>query len=65
MHDLTTFGNQVSIEFMKPHKQLYAILGKQAWVPQEFKNKVLKHLVNYQMIRPTLKPRDIYNSKKQ
>jgi hypothetical protein len=27
------FGNQVSIEFMKPKKQLYAILSKQAWVP--------------------------------
>ncbi len=39
-------GNQLSIEFIKPQKQLYAILSKQAYVPQEFRNKVLKHLVN-------------------
>jgi hypothetical protein len=54
--DLTTFGNQLLIQFMKPIKQLYAILGRQAWVPQEFRNKVLKHLVNCQMVRPALKP---------
>ncbi len=34
-------------------------------MPQEFKNKVLKHLVNCQMIGPVLKPRYMYDSKKQ
>jgi hypothetical protein len=50
------FGNQLLIKFMKPTKQLYAILGRQAWVPQEFRNKMLKHLVNCQMVRLALKP---------
>jgi hypothetical protein len=35
--DLVTFCNQLSIEFMKFQKQLYAILGRQTWVPQKIK----------------------------
>ncbi len=30
--DLVTFGNLLSIEFMKPKRQLYATPNKQAWV---------------------------------
>jgi hypothetical protein len=32
-------------------------------VPQDFKNKVLKHLVIRQTIGPTSKPQDAYDSK--
>jgi hypothetical protein len=31
--DLVCLGNLLSIEFMKPNRQLYAILGRWAWVP--------------------------------
>jgi hypothetical protein len=32
------------------------------WLPQDLNNKVLKQLMNHQMIGPTLKPRDMYNN---
>ncbi len=35
------------------------------WLPQDLKNKVLNHLVNCQMIRPTPKPRNMYDSWKK
>jgi hypothetical protein len=34
-------------------------------LPQDLKNKVLNHLVNCQMIRPTPKPRNMYDSWKK
>ncbi len=44
--DLVTLGNLLSTEFMNPWWWLYATLSRQAWVPQELRNKVLKQLVN-------------------
>ncbi len=44
--DLVTFGNLLSIEFMKPKRRLYATLGKRAWEPPKLKNKVSKPLMN-------------------
>jgi hypothetical protein len=44
--DLVSFDNFLSTKFMKPNRRLYAIPGRQAWVPQYLKNKVLKQLVN-------------------
>jgi hypothetical protein len=60
--DLVSLGNLLSTKFMKPIKQLYATPSKQAWVPQDLKNKVLKQPVNHQMIGLALKPKDVYNS---
>jgi hypothetical protein len=58
-------GNQLSIKFMKLKKQLYAIISMPAWVPQEFRNKTLKHFLNSQMIGSALKAWNMYDSKKQ
>jgi hypothetical protein len=65
MEDLITLGNLLSIEFMEPSRRLYATLGKRAQVPQEFRNKVIKQLVNHQMIGPTPKPQDVYDNNKK
>jgi hypothetical protein len=54
--DLVMFGNLLSKKFLKPLKQLYATIGKQAWVPPKLKNKLLKPQLSYQMIGPTSKP---------
>jgi alpha-L-arabinofuranosidase len=62
IEDLVTLCNLLSTEFMKLKKRFYAIIGKQAWVPQELRNKVLNHPVNRQMIGWTLKPLEAYNS---
>ncbi len=40
--DLLRLGNLLSTEFMNLRQRLYAILGRQAWVPQELRNKVLR-----------------------
>jgi hypothetical protein len=37
----------------------------QDWVPQDLKNKVLKQLVNRQMIGLASKPQNVYGSKKK
>jgi hypothetical protein len=50
---------------MKPSRQVYATPGKRTWVPQDLRNKVLKQLVNHQMIGLALKPRNVYNSWKK
>jgi hypothetical protein len=50
---------------MKPSRQLYATLNKQAWVPQDLKNKMLNQPMNHWMIDPTLKPWDVYDSWKK
>jgi hypothetical protein len=50
---------------MKLQKQFYAILGMPTWVPQEFRNKALKHFFNCQMIGPAPKPWNMYDSQKQ
>jgi hypothetical protein len=63
--DLVTFSNFIWKKIMKPRREQYATLGRQTWVPQEFKNKMLRHLVNRWMIRPTSKPWDLYDSRKQ
>jgi hypothetical protein len=34
--DLVTLGNLLSIEFLKPQRQLYAMLDMQTWLPQDF-----------------------------
>jgi hypothetical protein len=43
--DLITLGNLLSTKFLKPQK--YATPGKQAWLPHDLKNKVLKQPVNH------------------
>ncbi len=56
MEDLVSLGNFLSIKFMKPSRKLYVTPSKQTWVPQDLRNKVLKQLVNRQMIGLALKP---------
>jgi hypothetical protein len=63
--DLLTLGNLLFTKFINPRQRLYATLGRQAWVPQELKNKVLKQLVNHRMIGPTPKPQDMNDSRKK
>jgi hypothetical protein len=63
--DLVMYNNLLSTKFMKPQRQLYATLGRWAWVPPKLRNKVLKLQANCQMIRPTLKPRKVYDGWKQ
>jgi hypothetical protein len=41
----------------------YATPSRQAWVSQELRNKVLKQLVNRQMIGLAPKSQDVYNNK--
>ncbi len=65
IEDLVTLGNLLPTKFMKPQKWPYVTSSKQAWVPQEFKNKVLKHLLNNRMIRLAVKPWNMYDNKKQ
>jgi hypothetical protein len=65
MEDLVSLGNFLSIKFMKLNRRLYVTLGKRTWVPQDLRNKMLKQLVNHQMIGLALKPQDVYNSKKK
>jgi len=62
---LITLGNLLSIEFLKPQRWFYATLGKQAWLPQDLRNKILKPSVNCQMIGLTPKPQDVYDSWKK
>jgi hypothetical protein len=50
MEDLVTLGNLLSIDFMEPNRQLYVTLGRQVWVPQDLRNKVLNQPVNHWMI---------------
>jgi hypothetical protein len=44
--DLVAYVNNITTKFGKPKKRLYAIPGRQAWVPQHDRNKVLKVHVN-------------------
>ncbi len=44
--DLVSFDNFLSTKFMKPNRRLYVTSGRQAWVPQDLNNKVLKQVVN-------------------
>jgi hypothetical protein len=62
IEDLVTLGNLLSTKNLKPQKQLYVILGMQAWLPEDLRNKLLKQLLNRQMIGPALKPQDVYDS---
>jgi len=41
---------------MEPNRRLYATPNKQAWVPQDLRNKMLKQHVNHRMIGLALKP---------
>jgi hypothetical protein len=65
MKDLVTLGNLLSTKFMEPSRWLYATLGGWIWVPQDLRKKMLEEPVNHQMISSALKPRDVYNSKKE
>jgi hypothetical protein len=65
IEDLVTLANLLSIKIMKPRRCLYATPSRQTLVPQESKNKVLKIPVNRRMIRPALKPWNVYNSWKK
>ncbi len=47
---------------MEPNRWVYVTLGKQAWAPQDLKNKMLKQPMNHWMIGSALKPWDVYNS---
>ncbi len=64
IEDLLTFGNLISIEFMKPRRWLYLIPRRQVWVWQELRKKVLKQPVNHRMIGLAPKPRNMYNNNK-
>jgi hypothetical protein len=56
LKDLVTLGNFLSTKFMEPNRQLYVTPSKQAWVPQDLKNKMLKQPMNHQMISLAPKP---------
>jgi hypothetical protein len=53
MEDLVTLGNLLSTKFMEPNGQLYATLSMRAWVPQDFKNKVIKTTCESSNDRPS------------
>jgi hypothetical protein len=42
MEDLAALGNLFSTKFMEPSRRLYVIPGRQAWVPEDLRNKVIK-----------------------
>ncbi len=65
MEDLVSLNNFLSIEFMKPSRWFYVTPGKRTLVPQDLRNKVLKQLVNCQMIGLALKPRNVYDSREK
>jgi len=50
---------------MEPTRQLYASLGRWAWVPQNFKKKMLKQIVNHWMTGLAPKLQVVYNSWKK
>jgi hypothetical protein len=54
--DLVTLVNLLSIEFLKPRKQLYATPNKRTWLPQDLRNKALKQSVNCRMTGLASKP---------
>jgi hypothetical protein len=54
--DLVTFGNLLSIEFLKTKRQFYATPSRQAWLPQDLRNNFFKPLMNRRMTGLALKP---------
>jgi hypothetical protein len=63
--NLLTLGNLLSTKFMNLQWQLYATLGRWAWVPQKLRNKILKQSTNCWMTGLTLKLWDMYDNRKK
>ncbi len=63
--DLVILGNLLSTEFMEPNIWLYGTISRRAWVPQVLRNKVIKQLVNHQMIGLAKKPQNVYDNRKK
>jgi hypothetical protein len=63
--DLITFGNLLSTKNLKPQRWFYATESKQAWLPQDLKNKVLKPSVNRRIIGLALRPQNVYDNQKR
>ncbi len=50
---------------MEHSRQHYATPSMWAWVPQDFRNKVIKQPMNRQIIGPALKPQNVYDNRKK